>query len=166
MQLLGALLFGSLTIPSAPPGRQDPETTELACGPARKACFHNKNIQFISSNFKHSNLKIVEDLRKTLLKMILQSTDVRAGKLQLLKPACREPVLRNKRSHCSEKPSHITREEPLLSGARESPRSNGDPVQLKVNSGNFNNAVLGTVLCIVRERMKKYILVTEELVMY
>ena len=33
-------------------------------------------------------------------------------------------MLRNKRSHCSEKPSHTTREEPLLSGARESPRSN------------------------------------------
>ena len=29
---------------------------------------------------------------------------------QLLKPACLEPVLRNKRSHCNEKPAHRNEE--------------------------------------------------------
>ena len=43
--------------------------------------------------------------------------------LQLLKPAHLEPVLRNKRSHCSEKPVHHNEESPLLAATRESPRA-------------------------------------------
>ena len=31
---------------------------------------------------------------------------------QLLTPACQEPVLRNKRSHCSEKPCTLTKSSP------------------------------------------------------
>ena len=31
---------------------------------------------------------------------------------QLLKPACLEPVLHNKRSHCNEKPVHRNEEQP------------------------------------------------------
>ena len=33
-----------------------------------------------------------------------------AHKPQLLKPACLEPMLRNKRSHCNEKPAHLDEE--------------------------------------------------------
>ena len=51
---LGPCSLAASPSPSAPPGCQDPAITELACGPARKACFHNKNIQLGSSNFKHS----------------------------------------------------------------------------------------------------------------
>ena len=40
---------------------------------------------------------------------------------QLLKPAHLEPVLRNKRSHRNEKPTHRNEEEPLLAATRESP---------------------------------------------
>ena len=40
--------------------------------------------------------------------------------LQLLKPACLEPVLRNKRSHRSEKPAHRNKEQPPLAATRES----------------------------------------------
>ena len=36
----------------------------------------------------------------------LLSPRSRAREPQLLKPACLEPVLRNKRSHCNEKPVH------------------------------------------------------------
>ena len=39
---------------------------------------------------------------------------------QLLKPECLEPVLRNKRSHCSEKPTHQNEEQPPLTATRES----------------------------------------------
>ena len=39
---------------------------------------------------------------------------------QLLKPACLEPVLRNKRSHSSEKPAHHNEEQPPLAATRES----------------------------------------------
>ena len=42
---------------------------------------------------------------------------------QLLKPACLEPMLHNKRSHCNEKPVHLNEEEPPLTAARESPRA-------------------------------------------
>ena len=41
--------------------------------------------------------------------------------LQLLKPACLEPLLDNVRSHCNEKPGHCNEEQPLLSTTRESP---------------------------------------------
>ena len=47
----------------------------------------------------------------------LLSLRSRARETQLLKPACLEPVLCNKRSHCSEKPAH----------------SNEDPTQPKIN---------------------------------
>ena len=43
--------------------------------------------------------------------------------LQLLKPARLEPVLHNKRSHCSEKPEHHKEEQPLLAATRESPHT-------------------------------------------
>ena len=43
--------------------------------------------------------------------------------LQLLKPACLEPVLRNKRGHRSEKPAHRNEEQPPLAATRESPRA-------------------------------------------
>ena len=39
---------------------------------------------------------------------------------QLLKPACLEPVLHNKRSHRSEKPTHRNEEWPPLAATRES----------------------------------------------
>ena len=42
---------------------------------------------------------------------------------QLLKPAHLEPVLRNKRSHCNEKPAHHNEEQPPLATTRESPRA-------------------------------------------
>ena len=42
---------------------------------------------------------------------------------QLLKPACLEPVLCNKRSHCNEKPTHRNEEWPPLAATRESPRA-------------------------------------------
>ena len=40
---------------------------------------------------------------------------------QLLKPTHLEPVLRNKRSHCNEKPVHCNKEQPLLTSTRERP---------------------------------------------
>ena len=51
---------------------------------------------------------------------------------QLLKPVRLEPVLRNKRSHCDEKPSHCNEEKPLLASTRESPCSNEDRTQSKI----------------------------------
>ena len=42
---------------------------------------------------------------------------------QLLKPACLEPVLRNKKSHCNEKPVHRNEESPPLAATRESPHA-------------------------------------------
>ena len=45
----------------------------------------------------------------------------RARVMQLLKPACLEPMLRNKRSHHNEKPAHCSEELPLLAATRESP---------------------------------------------
>ena len=50
---------------------------------------------------------------------------------QLLKPACLEPVLRNKRSHRNEKPAHHNEEQPPLAATRESPRSHEYPTQPK-----------------------------------
>ena len=40
-----------------------------------------------------------------------------------------EPVLGNKGSHCTEKPTHHDDEHPQLATTRESPRSSEDPVQ-------------------------------------
>ena len=42
---------------------------------------------------------------------------------QLLKPVRLEPILRNKRSHRSEKPVHCKEEQPPLDATRESPRT-------------------------------------------
>ena len=42
---------------------------------------------------------------------------------RLLKPARLEPVLRNKRSHCSEKPAHLNEELPPLAATRGSPHA-------------------------------------------
>ena len=39
---------------------------------------------------------------------------------QLLRPACLESVLHNKRSHCNEKPAHHNEEQPPLAASRES----------------------------------------------
>ena len=50
-----------------------------------------------------------------------QSNEARVP--QPLKPACLEPVLRNKRSRRSEKPTHRNEEWPLLAAARESSRA-------------------------------------------
>ena len=69
---------------------------------------------------------------------MLQSNQARAPQLlslcsrarepRLLKPACLEPVLRNKRSHRNEKPAHHNEEEPPLAVTREKPTcSNEDP---------------------------------------
>ena len=56
--------------------------------------------------------------------------DYWAHVLQLLKPACLEPTLRNKRSHRNEKPAHRNEEYPPLTATRESP-CNEDPMQTK-----------------------------------
>ena len=49
---------------------------------------------------------------------------------QLLKPRHLEPVLRNKRSHRNEKPTHHNEEQPPLTETREKPAcSNEDPMQ-------------------------------------
>ena len=57
-----------------------------------------------------------------------------ACKPQLLKPACLEPVLRHKGSHCNEKPAHRNEEQAPLATTREKPvRSNEDPTQPKIN---------------------------------
>ena len=42
---------------------------------------------------------------------------------QLLKPACLEPMLRNKRSHRKEKTVHCNEEQPSFAATRESPRT-------------------------------------------
>ena len=47
----------------------------------------------------------------------------RAREPQLLKPTRLEPVLRNKRSHRSEKPAHRNEEYPPLATTRESPQA-------------------------------------------
>ena len=47
----------------------------------------------------------------------------RALEPQLLKPARLEPVLRNKRSHCNEKPAHRNKEWPLLAATRGGQRT-------------------------------------------
>ena len=51
---------------------------------------------------------------------------------QLLKPVHLEPTL-HKRSHRNEKPAHLNEEYPPLVATRESPRSNKDPKQPKIN---------------------------------
>ena len=53
------------------------------------------------------------------------SHNYRAHVQQLLEPTRLQPVLRNKRSHRSEKPA--------LAATRESPRNNEDPMQPKIN---------------------------------
>ena len=40
---------------------------------------------------------------------------------QLLKPACLEPMLHNRRGHCNEKPTHHNKDWPPLAATRESP---------------------------------------------
>ena len=58
----------------------------------------------------------------------------RAHEPQLLKPACLEPVLHNKRSHRSEKPAHCNEEQPPLATVKRKPAcSNEDPTQPKIN---------------------------------
>ena len=64
---------------------------------------------------------------------------------QLLKPACLEPLLRNKRSHCNEKPVHRNEGLPPLAAARESPRSNEDPTQPKNKKINLKKKSASTV---------------------
>lgn len=49
----------------------------------------------------------------------------RAQELQLLKPVHSEPLLRNERSHCNEKPAHRN--------YRKTAQSNEHPLQLKIN---------------------------------
>ena len=49
-----------------------------------------------------------------------------------LKPVCLEPVLQ-KKTHCKEKPVHLDEEQPPLATTQESPHSNKDPIQPKVN---------------------------------
>ena len=53
----------------------------------------------------------------------LLSLSSRARKPQILKPACLEPVLHNKRSHDNEKPAHRNEEQPLLTVTKESLRA-------------------------------------------
>ena len=51
---------------------------------------------------------------------------------QLLKPVCLEPMLRNKWSHCNEKPAHRNkRVAPAHRNERKPVRSNKDPMQPK-----------------------------------
>ena len=54
----------------------------------------------------------------------------------LLRPTHLEPMLRNGRSHRSEKPVHCSGEWPPLAATRESLRSNKDPTQPKINKIN------------------------------
>ena len=61
----------------------------------------------------------------------LMSHNYWGHKTQLLKPACLEPMLCNKRSHCNEKPVHCNEEQSPLAATRESPYSNKDPTQTK-----------------------------------
>ena len=61
----------------------------------------------------------------------------RAPVQQLLKPMCLDPVLHNKRSHCSEKPEHprlatLWPSSPRLPQLEKSLHSNEDPVQPKI----------------------------------
>ena len=51
------------------------------------------------------------------------ATTTEAREPQLLKPACLEPMLPNKRSHHNEKPVHRNEEQPLLAATRESPHA-------------------------------------------
>ena len=56
---------------------------------------------------------------------------------QLLKPVHLEPVLRNKRSHCNEKPAHCNEEQPPVAATRESPHvATKTPTQPKINKIN------------------------------
>ena len=73
---------------------------------------------------------------------------------QLLKPACLEPTLNNKRSHRNEKPAHRNEESPPLAATREEPtRSNKDPMQPKkkiiiiiINKSETSKAGTGKVV--------------------
>ena len=53
----------------------------------------------------------------------LLSLHSRACELQLLKPVRLEPMLRNKSSHCNEKPANHNQEKLPLAATRESPRA-------------------------------------------
>ena len=67
----------------------------------------------------------------------LLSLRSRAREPQLLKAACLEPVLHNKRGRHSERPMRHNREWPPLSATREKPEcSNEDSMQPKINK-NF-----------------------------
>ena len=60
------------------------------------------------------------------------------GATKLLSPRALEPMLFNKRSHRNEKPSPVTREQPLLAATRGSLQGNEDPTQPKINKIKFN----------------------------
>ena len=64
---------------------------------------------------------------------------------QLLKPVHLEPVLRNKRSHHNEKPTHCNEEYPLLTATRESPRAATkiQHSQKKKKGGKINRGFAG-----------------------
>ena len=65
-----------------------------------------------------------------------------ARMLQLLKPACLDPVLHNKRSHPSERPAHRNKGWPLLAATRESPcAATKDPMQPKINKLNLKKSL-------------------------
>ena len=53
----------------------------------------------------------------------LRATTTEAHVPQQLKPACLEPVLRNKKSHHNEKATHRSKEWPLLAATGESPHA-------------------------------------------
>ena len=57
---------------------------------------------------------------------------------QLLKPACLEPVLRNRRSQRNEKPTHCNEEWPPLAATRESPTQQQRPNTAKNKYINKN----------------------------
>ena len=48
-----------------------------------------------------------------------------------------EPVLHNKRSHCNEKPAHLSEEKPQLAATRESLHA-ADPTQPKIKKKKEN----------------------------
>ena len=62
---------------------------------------------------------------RNYLACVLEPTshNYRAHVPQLLKPVHLEPVLRNKRGHCNEKPAQRNEEQPPLAATRESPQA-------------------------------------------
>ena len=64
----------------------------------------------------------------------LLSLRSRAFEPQLLKPASLEPMFRNTRSHCNEKPIHRNEEwPPIADNERKSAHSNENPAHPKIN---------------------------------